>query len=1157
MNQMPRSESSSSRFADMSAPAPNAASGAKGSAMSATAAARSIPARLPHRPISPSVSTLLQKRLPGSSTSVGSASSWRGKSTSTTNTTITTTTTRSAEAPEYPYDANTKGLEAYLPRLQAAAKRVSPVEPSIASNPHREGNTKYHPPPFSHLKASSVTGGAEPGVRAARLRNNHHTPPARGRAALGSSQQRMNMSFEMPVEERDNEDERQDRSPLRTLTSLPQRTQELCEDLIALDSLVEADEAFFSAQADMEDRIMKLLRSWREAALEGDSRGGSRRPSGVYAIPTASTPTASGTQLGDAVTNNNSGSGGGTQRVLQDFEETRERIALLKKLHEELTGMEEQHRDLQRRYVVEASPLSALAELCARLEEEEEEDLCTTGDKACHAERSENADGGAHRDNQLNARQYQESGLMRAGLAACRLLADRLRSRSMMIIDHLTDELLCMRSQVARHDWAALHPSTPLTRMDCVTPLHARDDSPISGTSINWYTSLFAPRGALAAVRRGCKDSTDLFASNGAYRFGEGAGGTHNHDNNESYHSKATATSTGTTEFFLLRVQVPVFTSATPPALVTSLSAAGTTTAEGATATTTGCTSRVSGDGLLSSSSAERMRRLSSGTTQVLSTTPPTTVSVVATPTRYAFVQLYECCREGLAAMLTRFCALRARRSKEAELLQQEQSVMDMYDPAADDLADRCAALLRYVAQLDEWAGEVLRMDQALHERVKLPLDAALQTYERVRNQLLEVLKQRSEDEEGRDNEHAAEAADAEQHNGEADDRSETHLPHERVCGENSEHLRALADDDGEGEAGGQRRIRGSIHDYQAHRATQSPETVPSSAAPPTALPRASAAFIGMLETLLQDQKAAGEALLATPTTFADGTSGNKRERGTSEYDGTDGGSNEEAPAPEQGASAAGGHKEDTSALAGLGVTPGVEPVNMPFTAHSHGKTSTVTAGKAHASEATNGQAGRPTEAVDAGHLAGRRRQRDNSEDESEDTLAHSALPHNAERTCAHAVDPTSTAVPPHEITVYISSTSGSELGEEFVEAVGVERSAAQSQGGIQRPTKMLGPEPDDSDGDDDVSDSDGADDSRNSEEGNPNPTNQRQRYALGSGNGLGEGLRALFSAVVRRAMTFDDSDDDSIETETSMPFQGRQQGGASPLPSHKRARRE
>ncbi|CBZ24637.1 hypothetical protein, unknown function [Leishmania mexicana MHOM/GT/2001/U1103] len=1089
------------------------------------------------------------------STSVASLSSQRGKATTTMNT--TTTTMRSAAAPAYPYDANMKGLEAYLPRLQAAANRTSPVEPSVTPKPLPEGGAKSRYPSSSSMKASTVAGAAEPGVRAARSRNDHRTSPVRGRATLGLSQPRTNRGCETSAEERDSEDDQQALSPLRTLANLPERTQELCEELIALDSLVETDEAFFTAQEEMEAHIMELLRSWRGAAAEGDSRGGSRRPSGVYALASALTSTAAGTQLGDAVASSSSGGGGGgTQRVLQDFDEARHRIALLAKLHEELTEMEEQHRELQRRYVVEGSPLSALDELCARLDEEDGE-MRENGDEARYAEGSEKVGWGAHRDGRSRARQRQGGDVVRAGLAACRLLADRLRSRGMMVVDHLTDELLCTRSEVARHDWTALESSTPLTRMDRVSPLDARDDSPVSGASIRWCTSLFPPPLRVAAVSRGGKDSASLFANRRANHFGEAAGGTHGNDGDESDSSKGTVTTTETPESFVLRVQVPVFASATPPALVTSLPAAVTTTAEGATVTTASCTSRVSGDGLHSSSSAEGMRRRSSGAAQSLLTAPPTTVSVIATPTRYALVQLYECCREGLATMLTRLCTLRTRRSKEAELLQQEQSAMDVYDPAADDLADRCAALLRYVAQLDEWAGEVLQMDQVLHERVKLPLDAALQTYERVRNQLLEVLKQRLEDEERRHSERAAAAADAEEYGGEADDRGEHYLPHERVCDDNSEELHALPGEGGEGDVSDQRRMSGSIGDYRAHRVTQPPARASSGAAPPTALPRASAAFIEMLETLLQEQQAAGEALRATATAFAGGTSGSERELDTGEHCGKDGEPSEEPPAPEQESSAAEGNDEGTRALVGLETTSEAEPVNTAPAAHSHSKAAMVAAGKASASEATNTQADRPSEDVDAGHVAGRRRQRDDSEGESEETPSHSVLPQAAERKHAHTLDSTSAAASPREITVWVSSTSCSELGEELVEDVGMEQGAVQTQGGMHRLAKMLGPEPEDSDGDDDVSDSDSGDDSRNSREGTLNPTNQPQRYALGSGNGLGEGLRAFFSAVVRRAMNFDDSDDDADETEMAMAFQGRQKGGASQLPSHKRARRE
>ncbi|KAG5484483.1 hypothetical protein LSCM1_07853 [Leishmania martiniquensis] len=1114
-------------FANMSAPAP--ANTAKGS----TTTKRSIPARLPHRPISPSSSSPLQKRSAMSSSSVASLASQRGKALTATR---PLTATRSSVAPVLSHAANTKGLEAYLPRLQAAANRACPAAPSKAPPPLRGGSMKAPCLRSSPVKASIAAGAAEASARAACSRSDHVTSPMRGGVALGASRHRANWSLERPVEERDMDDSPQERSPMRPLAGLPQRTQELCEELITLDSLVKVDEDFFSAQAAMESHVLELLRLWREAELAGDSRDGSRRPSGVYSAATASAPSAD-TQSGDAV---NSSSGGGTQRVLQDCKEARDRIALLAELHEELAELEEQHCGLQRRYVVEKSPLSALHELCARLDEEDEEALVDDAD-TCSAEGAERAAVGTHRDARSKIRPRQGRDVARAGLAACRLLADRLHSRCTMISDRLTDELLWTRSEMARHEWAALQALTPLTQMDRVTSLDARDDNPITNTSASRTTSLFLPTGAVSAVRRGGKDSAGLAANSNANRFSEGVGSARDGDGSKSDRSAA---ATEPRESFVLRVHVPVFASATPPTLAAS-SADRSTFSEGSPDTTARGTPGASGDGLLSVGSAERMRRRSSGGAQAPSNGPTVTVSVIATPTRYALVQLYECCREGLAAMLTRLCTLRARRSREVELLRQEQSAMDVYDPAADDIAERCAVLLRYVEQLDEWSAEVLQMDQELHERVKLPSDAALQTYERLRTQLLEVLKQRLEDDEDHDKEQDVARADAEENGDEAVDRDDS----------NGE-LHAWQAEDGEGNGGGQRRVPGSVGDDRAHRGTQPPVKASSGAARPTALPRASAEFLVMLEELLQDQEAARKRLPATSPGFSGDMSCLERELDTDEHHRKGNQPSGEASVLERGPLAAEGLDEGASALTDVGATPEAEHLRIPFEAHSCVTISTVTTGNASASEAGDTNTGGPSVGVDASHLAGRRRQRDDGEDTTGGDPSHAALPDTAENKCAHLSDPAAADAPLCEMTVHVSSTSCSESGEVLVEGAESGQSVTHTEGEARRLLHVARDGRGDSNAD--ASDFDVDDDSQSSGKGdNSAHTHQPQRYALGSGSGLGEGLRAFFSAVVRRAMNFDDSDDDADEAKGATPLQERQPGSTSPPPSHKRARRE
>ncbi|KAG5509844.1 hypothetical protein JKF63_07489 [Porcisia hertigi] len=1155
---MPKRDPAANRIGIMSRPTTNTAP-AKGLSVSPTTSTTyTVPARFHHRPISPSATSLRYK---GQATSYASAmpsTSPHGKS---------ITTTRPATAPTFAHEASVRQLEAYLPRLQTAANRVIPEALSGASASIPEDRVPRDHLPSSPLKTIPVVNAVELVAHAARSQDEHKSSPMRGYATLAPSPASENWAYELSEEERGCEGDQQTASPLHPLAGLPQRTQELCEEVITLDSLVEADELFFSAQADMESHILEVLESWREAASASaaESCDGSRRASGLYALSTVSSPPALGTQLGDVVTHSSGGSGSGAQRVLQDLDEARDRITLLADFHEKLARLEEQHRELHKRYLVERSPLLALDEVCARLDEIDEE-VQEDGDRAGRMRAMEPIVRGTHRVSESDILRRRERDAARAGLAACRLLADRLRSRCRMISSRLADGLLGSSPETTRHGWTALLSSTPLTRMDRVVFPKGLDDSSITGASASRCVSHFLTPEAVEAVRQSGRYSGVLTFSNHPSEFLERSENAAVSGGDESNQPVASADTVKTREMFILSVQVPVFPSATQPALSCFPPPAGTTKAEGASIVP------ASGDVFPAVRSAERVQRRSSGMNDAPSNAHEATVSVMATPARYALVQLYECCRDGLATMLSRFYTLRERRSKEVERVQQEQSAMDVYDPAADDLFYRCTSLLSYVEQLDKWAGKVRQLDKALHEHVKLPLDAALQTHERLRTQLLEVLRQRLNEEEC-DNERttasaaAAAAVDAEADGGEVDGRGEDASQYERVRHYYHEDAHALQGEGGKVNRTNHHYTPSSVGDLRAQRVTQPSATALSRTAPPTALPRASAEFIGMLETLAGNPQASGEPLFSTSTVLSEVTAGGELEGSTCGRGKRDNVPSEETSPIEPRSSVTEGHDEGTSTPMGMGATLVAGPLGATSATSSHIITEGVPGGAKKGREATGTLVVKSSEGVDAGHLAGRRRQREESEDESGDVCLPSVSPHTAAHTHTTLSGSTSAAAPPGEITVYISSTSCSESGEGgkggVAEEVGTAQNTVDTGDGMPRQSNriehgpVLSADTDNSDG----SGSEGGDPSQGSHDIDTDLRQrqpQPQRYALGSGSGLGQGLRAFFSAVVRRAMKFDDSnDDDDEETGLTATFSDPQKGSTSPLLPHKRFRQE
>ncbi|KPA75771.1 hypothetical protein ABB37_08305 [Leptomonas pyrrhocoris] len=744
-------------------------------------------------------------------------------------------------------------------------------------------------------------------------------------------------------------------APVSDASSLAQRALALADDLTAAEAQLEVDAGYFGDVAAVEQCITQHLRAWRlntttttAIATEeeeevsdsgnkqrasagwrgGDGGRGTPRGSGVYSGVQGESPQLSASMYPMRGQSNAAAplSAGGSQRVQTDLESVRQCTAAMEELHRALSTLEDEHRGLQRRYMVEKTSTTELEELCDRLAELESEAAreqratafaarCTPSQHqrrppiaaviatAITAMRGNNTPR-----NDTSCPTQQEREAVRVGLAVCHDLADQLRKRASTVAERLTDELLWMRAEVDRHDWSAMRTATSLTTMEPVTVV--LKGSSVPDTPLPATTTTLSPSALNVHVGDTALEAKTRLSQSRASGTAEGE--PSNSDNNkdgavdgtandfssrESSPASSVASADGDSDSgrsshrrdsFLLRVRVPVFVTPTAPPL--PLLSRGANDADAAATP-----QRLSGDSHVSSNSGSANGSNNSslpaavrsaaaglaqnGTTRRSSTSStfsreaaaagsapasaaastsvnPVTVCVIATPARYALVQLYETCVDFLSQMLTRLTQLRARRGAEAEQLQWELHGLDAYDPAGDDLRRRWQAVQQYAAQLDGYAEEVHAAHQALHTRVKLPMDAALHTCERFRTQLLEVLRQRLEQAEEAA---AAEAAARQRTSQEWPDVAEE----ERAKGQHETHgnedgvtAEALSDRFGTPQAEEEElrhRSTVSLTQERARRSTQPPQ-------PDTRdLPRASAEFIGMLETLLKRQQAASE----------------------------------------------------------------------------------------------------------------------------------------------------------------------------------------------------------------------------------------------------------------------------------------------------------
>ncbi|KPI83773.1 hypothetical protein ABL78_7189 [Leptomonas seymouri] len=713
-----------------------------------------------------------------------------------------------------------------------------------------------------------------------------------------------------------------------------QRVVALTEDIAAAETRIDADEEYFSDVAEVELCVMEHLREWRGYANtdggSGDGNegiadvrgGGSLRGPGVYGERDGEATRISGTYFAsNSDISTTTPGAGGSLRVQTDLESVRQCIIVMEELHNALTTLEDEHRELQRHYIVEKTSTAELDLLCERLEELEREErglpaAAPVADAPLKRQRRpQRGAASAAVGHEKGEASQREREAVQAGLSACHELTDQLRTRVAAVAGRLTDELLGMRAEVDRHDWSTLRAATSLTRMEPVAAVCERDVRAAvtsASSGFNFDDKTEDVRSCNAG--RACATAGD---EEEGYASGLSSGGSSPSSSiaSSAFSHSAGRDGSGRRDSLLLRVRVPIFIVSTAPPLPTSDAFARLSggSRDSSSNINSGCPSRGSVGGRATSAAGARlsaaaaagglgrssnMRRLSSSSAASTAASPAT-IAVVATPARFALMQLYEACRDFLAQMMLRLTQLRARRGAEAEELQRERDTLDAYDPAADDVSARLQSVQRYIALLDGHVEEVSTVHQDLHDRVKRPMDASLQTYERFRAQLLELLTQRLELEEGKA-EPAAAARRASQEGresrGEGDGHQQDAKKHHTlvkldVAGaetRNHQNEEAPSTDnnnqrDHEGEQEQQlHHPTASLSQERARRSTKSPQPVST---PPTerGLPRASAEFIGMLDTILENQQkaseerqhqeyrlAAEEKILSTPPPTAD-----------------------------------------------------------------------------------------------------------------------------------------------------------------------------------------------------------------------------------------------------------------------------------------------
>jgi hypothetical protein len=976
-----------------------------------------------------------------------------------------------------------------------------------------------------------------------------------------------------------------------TSPTLVQRVLSCTEAFADAEARLARDEGYFSDAAETERCVMRHLREWRqyvdtedESRNSGDSVSGSRRTSSVYggtfgeAATRPSSSYCTRTISSGVGSKNDPASGvgsGGVPRVQADLECVQQCTAIMAELHATLTTLEDEHRGLQRHYIVEKTVVEELEALCTRLWELEREaaqlDTATTASSSSTSASPPSSSKWQRRPQRGATSGRRQAGkrvtdavqlaAVHASLAACRTLADQLRTRASAVAERLTDELLWMRSEVRRHDFSVVRTATALTRMEPVSVAMGGTGGSatniVSPTATTTTTAAAAvcppqrtPRSSLQGGVRGSigKENEedpidDVAGSRGSSTVSSSATDFSNLGEGDSDGSPR--------DSFLLRVQVPVFVSATAPPLrvlcesPTRLSSGSSkgidinknsfSNGRPSRGTVGNAMSDKNNNSLTLHGSARRPS--SGGAASAAALVPPTaqstaTVSVIATPARYALVQLYEACCDFMRQMLTRLSHLRARRSAVAAQLQAEQQELDAYDPAADELRARLDAVVQYEAQLEGYMAAVQAAHQILHEQVKLPMDASLQTYERFRTQLLEVLKQRLEQAEEEEAAAAAAAADGASHENVYSD-DEQRATSRSTATQDHDSTQQLADgEEGEEDEQQQRHqshgselrqtSTASLGHERARRSTQSPQALlsasssPLPSAPPLAaradpdLPRASAEFIGMLDTLLKSQqKAASEAADAVATTSVKG--GEMR------------GSVAARQVVESAVEALPGGASRAAEDATLRDAPGMasSAVQRMACRRRPRCSDDESAERASRSDATGAENGRATLRT--------RRTADTTEPRREAKEEEVGEQRGGVATVIVSSSSTTTTA---------TSDSGEKRG------VDVDAMTAAAAATVVSDSTA-------SDDEEDEGDDDGTatDDSHAKSSARPRPSEPR-RYGLGSEDGFRGGLRAFFTAVARRVMDFGDSDDDD-------DYDGGDRHNGSAEQQRKRARHE
>lgn len=519
-----------------------------------------------------------------------------------------------------------------------------------------------------------------------------------------------------------------------TAPPIPPRLQALCEQLGAVDELIELDENYFESVAALEHQITMLMRVWREAAEPHDASTLSQKR--LLAIST--TDTVAERASSSATAGGGGGKGvscgaAGAPRAIRDLETLEQKLQNLRDLHDALSALEAGHREMQRCYLVEQDAGTLLRSLLAcirddhRFAETYMRETISTGDGSAasvHHRGGVPPVGIAYSSSSpapLDAK-------MRESQAACAKLVMMLLARNNAIADRLKDELLWMREEVERHDLSAFAVETTLTRRE-VAPSSccAASSAPSATVPPYFIASSTDARATWTEKRLLSATEAESCIPGGNFPMA-----------NDMTATAATAGPPAASRYsILLCVQVPLFPSSTAPQLPSSLHSDDAMLSSAATLTVPSRRPSLQHRSHEKSSAALASALDGDG--------GKTVVSVVASPARYGLVQLFEALQREVFTMAARLAALQTRWAEEKAQLQQQMIALDDYDPAIDDAMKRVADADRYIHQLMQWKRRLREICEALHRQVKVPIDEALQWSDHLRRQLLEVLRQRLE----------------------------------------------------------------------------------------------------------------------------------------------------------------------------------------------------------------------------------------------------------------------------------------------------------------------------------------------------------------------------------------------------------------------------